>query len=790
MTSENTGDVDGEERPAEISIVTQTSPFSTPRSGRKKKKGALAKLAEKKRRAQAGLSDVESNYGSLVSLQPDVDINGLDQNHEVSAFSKGGISEHLSDDLRRQENEALSSVWKQSSDVAPAIKPRLSLSNPRSHAAEDFSSGKINSRTSATEASDPSSTPLYKLRALKMTPSRSSSVESLKNSPFSPRPPMTPRKTPPDSPQKDQQDRDTSVERVGSTRLNDASLDQKRFIKADKTVLGSDLPNSDIVILNNQKPDTHSFVQQKKTLTSSVAPEKRTITSGNTTATNEHFDSVDSSSAQHMDTASELELQGVSNEYHKILEKNTLERDTRQASSSLWGGLSARTGRLTPLSPKHPPPPLSADYSSRALRTANRTDSGFQMQKFLGHAMGQLRGSKGSDTIGHSETSTSALPLITTKEAKTRSYLLGSINNNSALLGAEELDRYFPDRKLHIFVGSWNMAEMKDCSLPIDDFLLPDSSDFVQDIYVIGTQENSANKKEWEIRMQETLGPSHVLFHSATHGALHLAVFIRRDLIWFCSGHSDVVSTRAVTMVKTKGAVAISFTFFGTSLLFINSHFTCDDSRMKDRIVDYKKIIRELKLSKKSASSSPNSASQVDITKKFDAVFWCGDLNFRISRKRDHVEDILEFGTSQVYPNYEKLIASDQLTNCINDGQIFLGFQEGRIGFQPTYKFDINSDKYDTSHKLRIPSYTDRVLFRSKKKNSISCVLYDAVMTIRASDHRPVFGLFETALRPGRDNIPLAAGQFDRSVYVEANRRRALHRAALSKKSSTICSLQ
>lgn len=45
----------------------------------------------------------------------------------------------------------------------------------------------------------------------------------------------------------------------------------------------------------------------------------------------------------------------------------------------------------------------------------------------------------------------------------------------------------------------------------------------------------------------------------------------------------------------------------------------------------------------------------------------------------------------------------------------------------------------------------DRVLFRSKKKNSISCILYDAVMTIRASDHRPVFALFETALRPGRD---------------------------------------
>jgi len=41
---------------------------------------------------------------------------------------------------------------------------------------------------------------------------------------------------------------------------------------------------------------------------------------------------------------------------------------------------------------------------------------------------------------------------------------------------------------------------------------------------------------EWELKLQETLGPYYVLFHSSTHGTLHLAVFLRRDLIWFCSG--------------------------------------------------------------------------------------------------------------------------------------------------------------------------------------------------------------------------------------------------------------
>lgn len=42
--------------------------------------------------------------------------------------------------------------------------------------------------------------------------------------------------------------------------------------------------------------------------------------------------------------------------------------------------------------------------------------------------------------------------------------------------------------------------------------------------------------KEWEIRLQETLGPSHVLMHSCSFGLLHLAIFIRRELVWFCSG--------------------------------------------------------------------------------------------------------------------------------------------------------------------------------------------------------------------------------------------------------------
>lgn len=47
--------------------------------------------------------------------------------------------------------------------------------------------------------------------------------------------------------------------------------------------------------------------------------------------------------------------------------------------------------------------------------------------------------------------------------------------------------------------------------------------------------------------------------------------------------------------------------------------------------------------------------------------------------------------------------------------QVFRDFIEAPINFPPTYKYDIFSDDYDTSEKNRIPSWTDRVLFRKKK---------------------------------------------------------------------------
>lgn len=42
-----------------------------------------------------------------------------------------------------------------------------------------------------------------------------------------------------------------------------------------------------------------------------------------------------------------------------------------------------------------------------------------------------------------------------------RSYLEGSLLASGALLGADELCRYFPDRNMALFVATWNMQGQK-----------------------------------------------------------------------------------------------------------------------------------------------------------------------------------------------------------------------------------------------------------------------------------------------------------------------------------------
>ncbi|XP_059920524.1 phosphatidylinositol polyphosphate 5-phosphatase type IV isoform X1 [Gadus macrocephalus] len=474
-------------------------------------------------------------------------------------------------------------------------------------------------------------------------------------------------------------------------------------------------------------------------------------------------------------------------EYEERPQQNHLS-EPRNRSSKL---------RLSPVHPIGPLPALEKSFAAASLRTSNKVDrnrpDGPRLHRNLSDS--RLLDNMVSDnsSVNSMRSTFSVLNPIRPQDVRNRSFLEGSVLGSGALLGAEELDRYFPDRRLGIYVATWNMQGEKGLPNNLDDLLLPADSELAQDVYVIGVQEGCPDRREWEVRLQETLGPYYVMLYAAAHGVLYLTVFVRRDLIWFCSEvEHATVTTRIFSQIKTKGAVGVGFTFFGTSFLFITSHFTSGDAKVYERILDYNKIIEALALPKGLPDTNPYRSVASDVTTRFDEVFWFGDFNFRLSKDRPAVEAII---TRQDDPDMNPLLQHDQLSKEMREGSIFKGFQEASIHFLPTYKFDIGCDAYDTTSKQRTPSYTDRILFRSRQAEDIQVVKYSSCSTLKTSDHRPVVGVFQVKLRPGRDNIPLGAGQFDRGLYLEGIRRRItreLKRREVMKSqnsSSTICSV-
>ncbi|KAG8518657.1 LOW QUALITY PROTEIN: Protein transport protein Sec16A [Galemys pyrenaicus] len=447
------------------------------------------------------------------------------------------------------------------------------------------------------------------------------------------------------------------------------------------------------------------------------------------------------------------------------------------------GAVGRGAPRLTGALP--PPPRLlsAADLSAvpEPLRTASagagQPEDKPCLQTRLARAHSSLGPSRAPSPLAHdrcslrsAKSSFSLLAPIRAKDVRSRSYLEGSLLASGALMGAEELARYFPDRSLALYVATWNMQGQKELPTSLDELLLPAEADYAQDLYVVGVQEGCSDRREWETRLQETLGPHYVMLHSAAHGALHMAVLIRRDLIWFCSEvESSTVTTRMVSQIKTKGALGVGFTFFGTSFLFITSHFTSGDGKVSERLLDYTKTVQGLALPRNVPDTSPYRSDAADVTTRFDGVFWFGDFNFRLSGGRVAVDAILKQG---LRTDVQALLRRDQLTREMRKGSVFKGFQEADIHFLPSYKFDVGKDAYDTSSKQRTPSYTDRVLYRSRHKDDICAVRYSSCPGLRTSDHRPVYGLFRVKVRPGRDNIPLAAGKFDRELYLLGIKRR------------------
>ena len=83
-----------------------------------------------------------------------------------------------------------------------------------------------------------------------------------------------------------------------------------------------------------------------------------------------------------------------------------------------------------------------------------------------------------------------------------------------------------------------------------------------------------------------------------------------------------------------------------------------------------------------------------------DYLFFFGDLNFRVEQSIDCVKELLSRS------KFTKLLEYDHLNIILKQNEsLFKDVKEMNISFPPTYKFDLNTNNYDTSAKKRLFIY-------------------------------------------------------------------------------------
>ncbi|KAM4695186.1 phosphatidylinositol 3,4,5-trisphosphate 5-phosphatase 1 [Discoglossus pictus] len=345
-------------------------------------------------------------------------------------------------------------------------------------------------------------------------------------------------------------------------------------------------------------------------------------------------------------------------------------------------------------------------------------------------------------------------------------------------------DQLEPDM-LTIFTGTWNMGDAPPPKKITSWFLCKgqgktrdETADYIEhDIYVIGTQEDPLSEKEWVdiiLRsLNEITTADYKLITIQTLWNIRIVILAKQE-------HAHRISHVCTNSVKTgiantlgnKGAVGASFMFNGTSFGFINSHLTSGSEKKLRRKQNYFNILRFLILGDK-------KLSPFNLTHRFTHLFWLGDLNYRIQLPNNEAENIIHKIKQQ---QYQELLSNDQLNMERKESQLFLHFHEEEITFPPTYRYDRGSrERYcytkqkATGIKYNLPSWCDRVLWKSYPQMHVLCQSYGCTEDITTSDHSPVFATFQVGVTSqfvSKNNL----GDADAQGHIELlNCRATLH---------------
>ncbi|XP_014165299.1 phosphatidylinositol 3,4,5-trisphosphate 5-phosphatase 2A-like, partial [Geospiza fortis] len=290
---------------------------------------------------------------------------------------------------------------------------------------------------------------------------------------------------------------------------------------------------------------------------------------------------------------------------------------------------------------------------------------------------------------------------------------------------------------ISVYVGTWNMGSTpppRSLASWLTSRGLGHTQDettacIPHDLYVIGTQENSLGDREWVEFLCASLKTLMAIDYRVPEHQRRISHV-----------HTSSVKTGIANTLGNKGAVGVSFLFNGTSFGFVNCHLASGSEKTHRRNQNYSDILHSLALGDKRLGG-------FDLTLRFTHLFWFGDLNYRLDMD---VQDIL---SHIVKKEFQALLAVDQLNLEREKNKVFLRFSEGDISFPPTYRYERGTrDTYvwqkskPTGMRINVPSWCDRILWKSHPETHVVCNSYGCTDDIVTSDHSPVFATFEVGV--------------------------------------------
>ncbi|XP_009764112.1 type IV inositol polyphosphate 5-phosphatase 3 isoform X3 [Nicotiana sylvestris] len=222
--------------------------------------------------------------------------------------------------------------------------------------------------------------------------------------------------------------------------------------------------------------------------------------------------------------------------------------------------------------------------------------------------------------------------------------------------------------------------------------------------------------------------PSYVRIVSKQMVGVFLSVWVRRSLRKHIQNlNVDTVGVGVMGFIGNKGSVSVSMSIYQTFFCFICTHLTSGEKEADavKRNTDVHEIHRRTHF---------NAFSRIGLPKSIhdhERIIWLGDLNYRINLSYERTRELIS------KKDWCQLIERDQLSKEFKKGRAFDGWSEGTLNFPPTYKYEVNSEKYcgeDPKAGRRNPAWCDRILSFGK---GIRILSYGR-SELRFSDHRPV----------------------------------------------------